>query len=161
MKLLGALLLAFGTTSASAFSYSFEELMKGVSEATAVASARNEGFLVSVDPRGGGYLLADAGSREVVSILWVCAGRLYGYSTSAKGGASSFVKRVAQLNAEFGQPGAATATTKMQSFGEDNTIEIHWQRTWRAATLTYTPSVPGLDESQWIRYSVSNVCGHK
>lgn len=161
MKLLIALLLALATSSAFAISYSFEELRKGVPEAAAVDTARSEGLIVSADPRGGGYLLADARSKEVVSILWVCTGRLYGYSVSAKGGASAFVKRVAQFNAEFGAPGNATATSKMQSFGEDNTIEINWQKNWRTATLTYTPSTPGLEESQWIRYSVSQVCGTK
>jgi len=158
MKLLVALFLAFAASSASALSYSFEELRKGVPEAAAIDAAGREGLIVSADPRGGAHFLADARSNEIVSMLWVCSGRLYGYSLSAKGGASAFVKRVAQLNVEFGAPGNATATSKMQSFGEDNTIEIAWQKGWRSATLTYTPSAPGLDESQWVRYSVSQVC---
>lgn len=158
MKLLIAVLLALPAGSASALSYSFDELRKGVSEAAAIDAARREGLIVSADPRGGGHLLADARSNEVVSQLWVCSGRLYGYSLSAKGGVSAFVKRVAQFTVEFGAPGNATATSKMQSFGEDNTIEITWQNAWRTATLTYTPSSPGLDESQWVRYSVSQVC---
>lgn len=65
---------------------------------------------------------------------------------------------MAQFNVEFGTLGNATATSKMQSFGEDNTIEITWQKDWRTAVLTYTPKAPGLDESQWVRYSVSQVC---
>jgi hypothetical protein len=161
MKLLVALLLALTAGSASALSYSFEELRKGLPEAAAIDAARSEGLIVSADPRGGGHLLADAKSNEVVSILWVCSGRLYGYSLAAKGGASAFVKRVAQFNVEFGAPGSATATSKMQSFGEDNTIEITWQKDWRTAIITYTPSVPGLGESQWVRYSASQVCGAK
>lgn len=159
MKLLVAFLLALMAGSASAISYSFEELRKGVTEASAIDAAHREGLIVTADPRDGGHILSDARSNEVISILWVCSGRLHGYSASAKGGASAFVKRVAQFNVEFGTPGNATATSKMQVFGEDNTIEISWQKNWRTIVLTYTPGAPGLDESQWVRYSVSQVCG--
>lgn len=158
MKLLVALFLALSAGSASALSYSFEELYKGVPEAVAINEARHEGLVVSADPRGGGHLLVDAKSNEVVSMLWVCSGRLYGYSLSATGDASAFVKRVAQFNVEFDMLGNAAATSKMQSFGKVNTIEITWQKDWRSVNLTYTPSTPGLDESQWVRYSVHKVC---
>ena len=159
MKPLIAFLMALTAGSASALSFPFDELRKGVTETTAIDAARREGLTVTVDQKGGAYYLADAKSKEIVSILWVCSGRLYGYSLSANGGANSFVKRVAQFNAEFGSAGTAMATSKMQPFGEVNTIEMSWQKDYRNIVLSYTPSSPGLEESQWVRYSVSQVCG--
>lgn len=69
MKLLVALLLALTAGSALALSYSFDELRKGIPEASSIDAARREGLIVSADPRGGGHFLADAKSNEVVSIL--------------------------------------------------------------------------------------------
>lgn len=158
MKLLIIALMVFAADAASALSFSFDEIRKGISETAAIETARREGLVAYAAPGGRGHLLANARTKEIVSGLSTCSGRLYGYSLAAKGGVTAFVKQVAQFNVEFGAPGRAISATKMQSFGEVNTIEITWQSDWRTVVVAYTPSSHDLAESLWIQYSVPQLC---
>lgn len=161
MKVLIAFFLMLMSSSAFAVSYSFQDLRNGISENIAIDAARREGLVVSADPRGGGYLLANPSTNDIVGMLWVCSGSLYGYSLSVAGGENSFVKRVAKFGEEFGIPGVASSTSKVLAPGEVNTIEITWEKGGRVITLSYTPRSTGFAESQWVRYSVPGNCRTK
>lgn len=143
---------------AVAVSYSFDELRRGITESAAVARAKQEGWIVTPRPSSDAHFLLDARTNKVVGTLWICSGRLYGYSEEGLGGVEGFVKRVAQFNKVFDAAGRAVASSQMLSFVERNLIEVTWEEPHRLVHLELTLGGPKMTESQWVQYAVPSVC---
>lgn len=152
-----AVLLLIGTTNFAIAAYSAETIRAGITEAQLRATVDADGYVLKAGEGVNPWWVYRKSDNEIIATYFLCRGKVYQQAITASGGPAAYIKRVAQLNRQFGE-GKVSVESSMGSVGERNTLEFVWRGKDEVITATYFAAVPPVSETQWLGTTIPSVC---
>lgn len=148
-------LLALAAVPATA-SFSDAQLRIGVTESDLGSWAIKSGYELkrTGDDKWWAYRKSD---NEIIGTFRFCRGKVFEQALTVQGGASAFIKRVAQFNRQYGT-GQYSVESSVESVGDRNMIEVVWRRADQVTTLTFFAGSSPVSETQWLGTTIPSIC---
>ena len=154
----GAMLLLIAFTDFVEASFSAEKLRAGITESQLRAMVDADGYVLRAGEGMDTRWVYRKSNNEIVATYYMCQGKVYRQAITVSGGPAAYIKRVTQLNRQFGE-GKVSVESAMGSVGERNSLEFVWRGRDEIITATYFAATPSNSESQWVSTAVPSICG--